>query len=268
MAFKMLFTDMDNTLLNSELEISQGNREAIAKAMTQGIQFVLCTGRGVFGVDKYLKELELIGKEGYVICQDGGTVYDLKDGKLKKECSFFAKDCYAVIESAHRYGVDIQMYYDRILMAERVTERVSHYMKVMETNIVIVPDAMQYQGKLTKMLLNGSRDKLLRIKEEVENSLRGKLNIFFSNKEFLEVTALEATKGVAMLSLAKELGINKEEIIAVGDGENDLTMLEMAGMGVAVANAVEKAKKKANYVTNATCDEDALKEIIEKFILK
>ena len=160
------------------------------------------------------------------------------------------------------------MYYDRILMAERVTERVSHYMKIMETDIIIVPDATKYQGKLTKMLLNGPREKLEKIKTMVEQGLKGKLNIFFSNTEFLEVTAIGATKGIAMLTLAKELGIAREEIIAIGDGENDISMLEEAGMGIAVANAVEIAKKAADIVTKATCDEDAIKEVIERFLLK
>lgn len=259
---------MDHTLLNRKLEISSGNKDAIAKAMEQGIAFVLCTGRGVFGVDKYLKELDMLGKEGYVICQDGGTVYHLKNGTLLKEISFSGEDCYEVIDAAHRYGVDIQMYYDRTLMAERVTERISRYMKIMETDIVIVPDATKYRGKLTKVLLNGPREKLEQIKAEVEQGLQGKLNIFFSNIEFLEVTAIGATKGIAMLALAKDLGIKQEEIIAIGDGENDLSMLEAAGMGIAVANAVEAAKEAAKIVTKATCDEDAIKEVIEKFILK
>lgn len=259
---------MDHTLLNHKLEISSGNKVAILKAMEQGIIFVICTGRGVFGVDKYLKELDLLGKEGYVICQDGGTVYRLKDSSLMREISFSAKDCHEVMDAAHHYGIDIQMYYDRILMAERVTERVSHYMKIMETDIIIVPDATKYQGKLTKMLLNGPREKLEKIKTMVEQGLKGKLNIFFSNTEFLEVTAIGATKGIAMLTLAKELGIAREEIIAIGDGENDISMLEEAGMGIAVANAVEIAKKAADIVTKATCDEDAIKEVIERFLLK
>ena len=82
MGYKMVFSDMDGTLLWKGVRVSVENSAAIRKAVDKGVEFVICTGRGVFGVEKHLQELHLLGKKGYVICQNGAAVYDLRDMHL------------------------------------------------------------------------------------------------------------------------------------------------------------------------------------------
>ena len=86
MGYKMVFSDMDGTLLWKGVRVSVENSAAIRKAVDKGVEFVICTGRGVFGVEKHLQELHLLGKKGYVICQNGAAVYDLREKKLFTVC--------------------------------------------------------------------------------------------------------------------------------------------------------------------------------------
>ena len=88
MGYKMVFSDMDGTLLWKGVRVSVENSAAIRKAVDKGVEFVICTGRGVFGVEKHLQELHLLGKKGYVICQNGAAVYDLRDMHLVLKRSF------------------------------------------------------------------------------------------------------------------------------------------------------------------------------------
>lgn len=263
MNYKILFSDMDHTLLNDDLEISTENKKTIKKLVKNGIPFVFCTGRGIYGVEKYIEELDL--KEGYVICQNGGTVYQLPKVELVKVKSFPVEILHPVLKAAKKRDIDIQLYYDRILMAEKMTDRIERYVKTMGTDITLIPDALKYQGNLTKCLLNAPIEKLLDLKEEIETSIVGKVNMYFSNKEFLEFTALDATKGKSMVSLAEELGIKREEVIAIGDSENDISMLQEAGLGIAVFNAVEKVKQSADIVVPYSCNEDVVAKVIKDY---
>lgn len=268
MCYQALFCDMDNTLLDENLNISQGNKDAIAALLASGKKFIICTGRGIYGVERYIEELSLSkGDGGYVICQNGGTVYRLPDCQLVLERSFDMELLSPVIRAAQRFGVDIQMYYDRILMAEKLTDRIKQYCSKMGTTITILPNALEYKGKLTKCLLNGNRRQLYYVQDMVAEEISGKLNMFFSNQEFLEFTALDANKGNAMLALADELSINKSEMIALGDSENDESMIKMAGLGIAVQNAQLHIKQIADYITETDNKHDAVKEVIEKFML-
>lgn len=268
MAYQALFCDMDNTLLDENLDISPANKDAITALLARGKKFIICTGRGIYGVDRYIQELALSNeRDGYVICQNGGTVYRLSDEKLVLERSFDIEALYPAIRAAQKFGVDIQLYYDRILMAEKITERIERYRSKMGTTITMLPNALEYTGKLTKCLLNGTRRQLHYVRNMVEDEIKGKLNMYFSDEEFLEFTALDANKGNAMLALASELSLNKKEIIALGDSENDESMIKMAGLGIAVRNAQRHTKQIAGYVTEADNTQDAVKEVIEKFML-
>lgn len=262
----MLFSDIDDTLLGKDLKISNGNKKAIMEAQENGVKFVICTGRAVYSIKRYVEELGLKGKNSYAVCQNGGTVYDLHTGKLLIEKSFSSKDIKDVIDIARKYCVDIQLYYDSKFMLEKLTKRTKEYSKNMNTPITMFEDLKQYEGKLTKCLLNGEPQALKKVEEEAKDVILGKLNMFFSNPNYLEFTSVQATKGTSMLDLAEKLNVKQSEIIAVGDSYNDLHMIKLAGLGVSVANGVQEIKDAADYVTKEDCNGSPIKEIIDKFI--
>ena len=143
MGYKMVFSDMDGTLLWKGLHISVENKAAIQKAVDKGIDFVICTGRGVFGVEPHLRELDLIGKKGYVICQNGAAIYDLKNMEMVLKQSFSPALVAPVSAFARGFGEIELFYYDnRNFMCEKLTPVVEKYCQVMKTSPRVVNDPM------------------------------------------------------------------------------------------------------------------------------
>lgn len=267
MAYKMIFSDMDGTLLKSETEISQKNVDKVIQAVRMGTEFVICTGRGVYGVERFLDQLKLMGRDGYVICQNGAAVYDLRDMRLAIQHNFTADVLRPVVETARKLGVAVYLYDDRTFMAEKMTEEVEAYCRVMHTDMRILPDGLEYEGRYTKCLLSGPTEKLERLKLEVAPAIDGQLNMFFSSPTYLEFVKKGVNKGKAMEETAAKAHVDLKEVIAIGDSENDLSMIQKAGLGIAVANAQDHVKAAADFVTQGTCREDAVAEVIDRFIL-
>ncbi len=267
MTYRMIFSDMDGTLLKNDMEISEKNIAAIKKATQKGVEFVICTGRGVYGVERFLKQLDLIGQKGYVICQNGAAVYDLQNMEMVVKHSFSADDLRPVVEVARRLGVDIYLYDDRTFLTEKVTKAAENYCKVMGADMRILPDGLSYEGHFTKCLLSAKPELLEQLRKEITYLTADTFNIFYSGPYYLEVVKKGVSKGNALLETAQKAGIPLSEVIAVGDSENDLSMIETAGLGVAVGNAVEDVKQAANVVLTQTYKEDAIAALIEQFVL-
>lgn len=267
MGYEMIFSDMDGTLLKNDTEVSEKNNVAIQQAIKKGVQFVICTGRGVFGVERFLEQLNLIGKEGYAICQNGGAVYDLRDMSLAIRESFSPKTYAPIAKFARELGLELYYYDDRKFMAEIETDRVKQYCKVMGSGVEVVKEPLKYQGEFTKSLISGKKEKLLLVQKMVQETAGNEIDCFFSSKIFMEVVKKGVSKGNIMEQTAKKAGVPLNSVIAIGDSHNDISMIKKAGLGIAVANAEPEVKEIADYITRNRCEQDAVAEIIEKFIL-
>lgn len=263
MSYKMLFLDLDDTLLSSDMSISEKNIEAIQKAAEKGVKTVICTGRGIFSVKHIAEQLGI--EECYIICLNGGAVY--RGSELVRERLFESVSALPVYRAAKKFGVDIQIYRNDRLIVENISERVKAYIDKLSASYTLVDSIEEYDGRISKILLNGPNDALVKIQKELKNEIEGKLNCFFSNPNYLEFTGIGATKGEALAELAEELGVDISETIAMGDSFNDISMIKAAGLGVAVRNAVQALKDEAGYITKATHDESAVAEVINRYIL-
>ena len=267
MAYRMVFSDMDGTLLKSASELSEKNIEKVGKAVDQGVEFVICTGRGVYGVERFLEKLHLLGRPGYVICQNGAAVYNLENMEMVLKHSFSSDDLRPVVEIAREEGVEVYLYDDRTFVAEKVTPQVEAYCRVMHADMRILPDGLEYEGYFTKCLLSGSYEQLDAVRKKVEPLIAGKLNHFFSGPQYLEFVKTGVSKGRALQETAEKAGVPLAEVIAIGDSENDLSMIQAAGLGVAVANAQEQLKSAVDYATEATCEHEAVADVLQRFVL-
>ena len=184
-----------------------------------------------------------------------------------KENLFESASAVEIYKTAKKYGVDIQIYRDDRLIVENISERVKAYIDKLSAEYTVVDSIEEYDGKISKILLNGPNELLLKIEKEIKHKLNGKFNCFFSNPNYLEFTGIGSTKGEALASLAKDLGVDISETIAMGDSFNDISMVKAAGLGVAVRNAVQPLKDEADYITKATNDEGAVAEVINRYIL-
>ncbi len=262
----MIVLDLDDTLLNDHLVVSEDNIKALKEAHESGTVITICSGRVSQSIVRVMKEIGLQTDKDYYISYNGAIINNgLNDRIFYKPIE--GQILHDFIEIGRRYGVDIQLYRDNDTIVEKYTRRTKTYEIQSKIKATIVDDLMVYQDTI-KLLYNCDDIHVLeQIQELIQKKYQDKIHVFFSKPTYLEIINIEANKGLALAYLADYLQINQDEIIAVGDSMNDIYMIEYAGIGVAVQNAREEVKGIANYVTESTNHEHAVAEVINKFIL-
>lgn len=264
--YRMLATDLDDSLLNDRRQIGYADREAIARAVKAGVKVVLATGRMFRSAIPYARELRLdtplIAYQGaYARFADRETV--LYDRPVPYRTAL------ELLEILARTGYHVNIYVDDQLLVEKNTWESRLYQAISNVEPTVVGDLSAYLRRVrrepTKVLVVAAEEKLDRLATELEGAFRGRLHITKSKPYFLEFMHPGATKAKALQAVAEYYGINRESIIAVGDSYNDLEMLEFAGLGVAVANAREDIRLKADYVTAANTS-GGVAGVISRFI--
>lgn len=266
--YPLIVSDFDGTLVNDDGTISQKNKEAIAKYTAAGGKFVLSTGRLPSGILSRAKEL---GLHGMVSCCQGAIILDIDtkeqilDGHLSLENTLAACKTLEKL-GLHIHAYDLWDYYCNI-----DDEPLHIYESLVRSKAIIVDDKPLSQFLEEKKL--GAYKLLAMIPAEKADELLAYLQaqnltgceVTKSAEVLVEIISNEYSKGTAVEFLANYYGFPLDKTIAVGDQLNDLSMLEKAGLGIAVKNADERLKAKANYVSEYTCAEDAIAHVIEKF---
>jgi Cof subfamily protein (haloacid dehalogenase superfamily) len=277
--YKMLVTDMDYTLLNKEKKVSERNREAVRKAMEKGVHIVVATGRIYTSARVYAK---LLGVCTPIIASNGAIIREAAfDNPMDTEKTIY-KDVLSpeavkeMIRLSHKYGLFCHFFTEDTIYAEKlvnVSLRYTEWNKYLgeqdQVKIKIVDDiyeSLQKDGVqiLKAVVVDSDSEKIQGLRDSIEET--GVVSVSQSMKDNLEVMNKGVTKGNAVKMLAKLYGIDREEIIAIGDNENDISMIEYAGLGIAMGNAEEALKKAAKHVTG-DYQQDGVAEAIERFIL-
>ena len=254
MKYKLIALDIDGTLINSSNQITENVKLAIQKAKEKGIKVVLCTGRPLKGVEKFLDELSLREKGDYAATFNGALIQDT-----------FTKD--AISHLTLNYEDLVNLYNLSIEIGSR-----SHF-TVLESHLtgthlnVTTLDDVPKDINMSKFMMIDHPEILDECVKKIPQEYYEKYTIVRSTPFFLEILRPEANKGSGISLLAKELGLKQEEIICVGDAGNDKHMIEYAGLGVAMGNATDEIKEMADYVTLSN-DEDGVAHVINKFILE
>ncbi|MDD3704826.1 MAG: Cof-type HAD-IIB family hydrolase [Clostridiaceae bacterium] len=269
--YKMLVTDMDYTLLNKEKQVSERNREALKRAVEKGVHMVVATGRIYTSARIYAKLLRLstpiIASNGAIIKDASKTVFrDILNQDTVRE----------MLRLCHKYGAYCHFFTENTIYSEKlinVSLRYTEWNKYMgeedQVKIRIVDDGEEIieaakSEVLKAVVFDDDDDKIQKLREGIIET--GIVSVSQSMKHNLEVMNKGVTKGNAVRILAQMYGINREEIIAIGDNENDISMIEYAGLGIAMGNAEESLKRVANHITG-DYQEDGVAEAIEQFIL-
>lgn len=234
------------------------------------MKFVLATGRGYATVQDTLKEIGLYDKENeYVISFNGGAVTENKGNELLRfeGISFeFASELY---KRGLDYDVCIHVYtQEEVYVYNLVEEEREHLKTKMEVIEIDREDIDFLKGEdIAKVLyMNTDRSYLEQIAEDLKDVTQNS-DVSYSSNRYIEFNHKGVNKGAGITFLANHLGIDMEETIAIGDNINDWPMLETAGLAVGVQNMVPDIIDKMDYVAKATHEEDAIHEVIEKFIL-
>lgn len=265
--YKMLACDLDGTLLDGFTDIPESNIFFMNAAMNNNIKVVLCSGRSPVSLKRYEEMFGIVSEGCYGIGLNGAIVYKCDTREIINEVLFERGIEEGLVNKLRQFDVTLLAYRAGDLYAESLSPLVSDYAEKSGVKVTVVNSLEDAGISFSKVLVKGEFDALSRACDYMKDHLGGKANMFFSADTILEFTGFGATKGRALAFLAKHIGIDIKDVIAVGDNENDVSMLMEAGLGVAVKNAKESIKRYADYVTEKTCAEGVLEEIVKNFIL-
>ena len=263
---KILFTDMDGTLLNKQKEVTPYTREVLEKWCQAGHKFVLCSGRDINNLKFVRKSLSLNYPGMYLIGYNGGQIYDCEQDKTLYRIGLSHSQVAHIKETADSFGIHFHTYSETSIVSPKADEGLTYYQRFINTPTVIAPDIFTVLDvEPCKCLLIERKDtaKL----EQLRLTLlpwaeKEGITLAYSNPYYLEVFPSRSGKGAAVLKLCELLNINPLFSIAAGDAENDISMIEKAGLGIAMANAAESVKNTATTITEYDNDHDGLAHTI------
>lgn len=268
MEYKLIATDMDGTLLNDEHFTSAGNIEAIKEIQKKGVKFVLASGRPSFAMFEYAKELEMDKLGGYVLAFNGGQLIDMKDGKMIFHEGLDWDDIRKIYELSREIEIPMVLYGEDTVYASKDTENTRFEAKLCGMKFTEFGSLEELKGygidKTTKSMLISDPETVKKAETYMKSKYGNDYFIAISKPIFLEIANININKGKTLRKLGEILGIGTEEMIAVGDSYNDIPLLEVVGMPVAVANANDEIKAMSKFESTSNND-DALKTVIEKF---
>lgn len=277
--YKMLVADMDNTLLNREKNVSERNRNALSKAMEKGVKIVIATGRVYTSARLYAK---LLGLNTPIIASNGAIIREAdynRPGHTEKTIYKNLLSLEAAVEMirlSKKYDIFCHLFTEDTIYAEKLVDislRYTNWNKYLgeEDRVkIIIADDLEKEIRenrpeiLKAAIIDSDKEKISSIRRDILKT--GIVSVSQAMKNNLEVMDKDASKGSAVRILSEMLQIKKEEIIAIGDNENDISMIEYAGLGIAMGNAEESLKNAADYITG-DYEEDGVAQAIERYIL-
>ncbi len=254
--------DMDGTLLTDDKQISSRTRRCFKALDRMGISLILSTGRSFEALEPYKNILNL---NHPVICYNGARIIG-NNGELIMDHLLPDDISRSIIDFARKKGVHIQIYRNGKLYFEKRTSEADFY----ENHVNIKGEIINFDDfnppRFIKMMYLGDHEYLDGLGREIKKHFGDRLTVMFSNPVFLEFMKGGVSKGRALLEVADYLDISTENIMAFGDGQNDISMIETAGIGVAMENAVDEVKTVADSVTLSNND-DGVARFLEDFFM-
>lgn len=269
MKYKLLVLDVDGTLLNNEKEISKRTLAALLKVQHMGIRIVLASGRPTSGIMPFAKALELGNFGGYILSYNGCQVIKADTGEVMFERRINPEQIPYLEKKSRKNGFSIFTYHDDYILTDNADdlhirkEAWLNHLKIMEEPEFSI--AIDF-APCKCVLVSDDYEALRGLENHWKRRLAGVLDVFPSEPYFLEVVPCGVDKANTLALLMDQLGIKREEVIAIGDGVADVTMLQLAGKSVAMGHAPDSVKICADYVT-ASNDEDGVAQAVEKLIL-
>lgn len=268
MNYQMLVLDLDGTLTNSKKEITEPTRQALLDIQKDGKIVVLASGRPINGVTPLADILEMEKYGGYLLSFNGARITKCSTGDIIYNRTLPESVIRPIFETVKNYpGVDIISYTDREILSgicsNQYTEKEKFINKMDIIPVANLPDALTFP--VNKLLLPGPPEILEEIMPKLKEQYHSLLNIYRSEPYFLEIMPQNIDKAHSLQKLLNSIGLTAEEMICCGDGYNDLSMIEYAGLGVAMENAQPIIKEAANFITRSN-DEDGILYVIDRFM--
>lgn len=262
---RLVAIDLDGTLLDHQGLITDATCQAIQLVRNAGVKIVLCTGRPFYSLAPLLDRLELIGKEEYVISFNGSLLSDAQGEQLlfAEQLSFEDYQSLKALSEELQLAYHVQSQKGIYTSNTTIDPHTAYDSYLNHAPIHCVPDDYFQQIPIHKMMFVGEEEKLKRAIQQIPDIFAQRFNMMQSLNCFFEFLPQQASKGQTLKRLAHQLNIQPSEILAIGDNENDLSMLEFAGVSVAMGNADIRIKQKADYVTKTNEEEGVRHTLVQ-----
>ena len=270
MAIKLVAIDIDGTLINDDREVTPKTVAAIKQAAQAGIKIVLCTGRPMTGVEPFLEQLGLAGSDHeYVVAFNGGLA-QATNGQVIVNYTVDFDDYIDILAYATKHNVKSVIETQDYIYT--TNQDISPY-AVHESGLVFMPmryrsldqiNAMRDQIVVGKFMMTDDKAKLDQAHHDLPADLANRFKIVRSEDYYLEFVNKRAGKGATLGALCDQLGVQADEVMAIGNAQNDESMIEFAGVGVAMGNSIPSTIAAAD-VTVADNNHDGVAEAIEKY---
>lgn len=267
MKYKMLVVDMDDTLLTDDHKISNENASMLLKAQEMGVYVVLASGRPTSAMIGYAKDLQCDINNSFMISYNGSTITDLKEDLILFEHSLTKEQIHAIYDFSKENNTHIITYLDGKIISERHSEYIDIESTITGLELVIVPSFKEaVMTSAVKCLLLEDPSYLKTVEPRLK-AVMPDLSVCMSKPFFLEAAPYGVNKGAAVKIIADKLNILQSEIIAVGNAENDLTMVQYAGLGVWVDNVDDDLREFGDVIV-ASNNDHGVAEVVRRFILE
>lgn len=267
---KLLFTDMDGTLLNDRSEISPAMKKALDRMTQAGHHLILSSGRPLPSILEVRRLLGLEYPNMLVISNNGALVHDCDTGRNILEHRLSLQDIRYIVEQAEKNGIHIHAYTDTEIVCHGRNAELDYYTRRIHLPLKCVgsiPDALEKGSFKLQCIHLNDRGRLEDFSAQIAPYCQGRIQLVFSNDQYLEILPGEAGKGSALTFVRKYLQARKEDTLAAGDAENDISMLKAAHTAVAMANSSPAVKAHADIITSRDNNHDGLLEIIAQYIM-
>lgn len=259
---KAVALDLDGTLLNSKKEISEENKNILKKLSENGVEILIVTGRPYPITKKIAESLEI---PLTVICYNGARVTNLKTDEIIFEKVLEEKQVLKIIEFCRKNKKDLNLFQNDVWYVEDLESIGTKYYK---KNSRLEPTLKSFDTfdsfKMIKSIIIDENNVLEEVEKELREILGNSVYFTYSQDKYLEILNKEVNKGLTLKNVLEEKGIEMSECIAFGDAHNDLEMLELAGVGVAMGNAHEILKSRVQHITD-TNDNNGVGKFLKKF---
>lgn len=265
---KLIAIDLDGTLLNNQKEITPYNKEVLQKAKAQGVKVVLCTGRPLRAIRPYLEELGLKDAGDYSITFNGGLVQKNDTGEILDKSALELSDIKRLIQMAQDLDLPLDVVSDEVVYVLPTSEENNSIYGSLNPLLdchPITEEELAPDGLYNKAVVAFEQTFLDQQIAKIPQDIRDDYEVIKTREVLLEFMPKGVTKAYGCQLLGEHLGIKPEEMMAIGDEENDLPMIEFAGVGVAMDNAVPAVKSAANVLT-ASNEEDGVGKVVAEYL--
>lgn len=270
---KMIGLDLDGTVLTEKKELTARTKDAVGRALAQGVVVLVATGRPWMGVPEELRNFPGMR---YAITSNGARIIDTVENRVIAEHLLSPGLAQKVLEICGKYDTLQEVYFDgqgyapadKMACVERYHRNpgMCEYMRKTRIAVDDIAELVKEQNRGLDKVQALFADMKERAAAWQELKAEEGLELVGSLRYNIEINAAGVNKGKELVNLGRMLGIRREEIMACGDGDNDIIMLKEAGFGVAMANGEDKVKEAADYITLSN-DEDGVADVIEKYVL-